>query len=195
MKKRVWLGIVLAILCLSGCRDASAPYLLKEEAEQATEETAALIEKETELKEEYCIYVCGAVNRPGVYKLPAGSRIYEAVLLAGGTQEDACEAAVNQAEELSDGQMVFVPTIEEAETPEAETGASLGASGPAGKVNLNTADFTELLTLPGIGESKASAILAYREEKGRFSSVEEIMDITGIKEGVYSKIKDHITVN
>jgi competence protein ComEA len=91
--------------------------------------------------------------------------------------------------------MVFVPTIEEAETPEAETGASLGASGPAGKVNLNTADFTELLTLPGIGESKASAILAYREEKGRFSSVEEIMDITGIKEGVYSKIKDHITVN
>ncbi len=102
MKKRVWLGIVLAILCLSGCRDASAPYLLKEEAEQATEETAALIEKETELKEEYCIYVCGAVNRPGVYKLPAGSRIYEAVLLAGGMQEDACEAAVNQAEELSD---------------------------------------------------------------------------------------------
>ncbi len=103
MKKRVWLGIVLAILCLSGCRDASAPYLLKEEAEQATEETAALIEKETELKEEYCIYVCGAVNRPGVYKLPAGSRIYEAVLLAGGMQEDGSRKPSGRAFRRPDG--------------------------------------------------------------------------------------------
>jgi len=64
-----------------------------------------------------------------------------------------------------------------------------------GKVNINTADLALLMTLPGIGESKAGSIISYREEHGKFSSIEELMNITGIKEGVYTKIKEHITVN
>ncbi len=66
---------------------------------------------------------------------------------------------------------------------------------PGGKVNINSADAAELMTIPGIGASKAESILAYRRESGGFASVEEIMNITGIKEGVYSRIKDYITVN
>ena len=95
---------------------------------------------------------------------------------------------------MSDGQMVRVPTKEEAQygAESAEGGAKETDSG---LVNINTADAGELMTLPGIGASKAESILSYRREQGSFASVEEIMNITGIKEGVYSKIKDYITVN
>lgn len=146
------------------------------------------------------VYVCGAVETPGVYMLDSGDRIYEAIALAGGLTEDASTAAVNQAETVSDGQMIFVPTIEEAE---AGIGVISEVSGAAtseqeavsdGRVNLNTASLTELMTLPGIGESKAQSILDYRAKNGGFSSVEEIMNVDGIKEGLYNRIKDSIKV-
>ena len=132
--------------------------------------------------------------------LDSGDRIYEAIALAGGLTEDASTAAVNQAETVSDGQMIFVPTIEEAE---AGIGVISEVSGAAtseqeavsdGRVNLNTASLTELMTLPGIGESKAQSILDYRAKNGGFSSVEEIMNVDGIKEGLYNRIKDSIKV-
>ena len=109
--------------------------------------------------------------------------------------ENACEDSINQAEEVSDGQMIRILTKEEAkEAPMQKEGAAASEASD-GKINLNTADAGALMTLPGIGESKARSILSYREENGGFSSVEEIMNITGIKEGVYSKIKEYITVN
>ena len=107
--------------------------------------------------------------------------------------EDACEDSVNQAEEVADGQMIRILTKAEAEEEKA---LSQNDAQPSdGRINLNTADEQELMSLPGIGASKAQSILAYREEKGGFSSTEDIMNITGIKEGVYAKIKDCITVD
>ncbi len=108
--------------------------------------------------------------------------------------------SVNQAQPLSDGQQVYVPTVQEAEegsfvpaVPETTgTGESMGTED--GIVNLNTADAETLKTLSGIGDSKAQAILAYREEHGGFSSIEEIMQVPGIKESTFSMIKDKIAV-
>lgn len=132
------------------------------------------------------VYVCGEVNVPGVYKLPAGSRVYEAIQLAGGLTEKADAAAVNQALLLADGQMIQVPAQgEESHTAIEEED---------GRVDLNTADIRELMEIPGIGEAKAKSIIAYREQNGGFQSAEDVMKITGIKEGLYSKMKDYITV-
>lgn len=196
MKNKIYLSVCLLLIFLSGCKGASSPYF--EEASEIAEETEIpeaknrMADDLSETAECY-VYICGAVKTPGVYELPAGSRIYEAVAQAGGLLENACEDGINQAEKITDGQMIKIPTKEEAADPSFGPSAEENASD--GRVNLNTADVSELMTLPGIGESKAMSILSYREEKGGFSSAEEIMNITGIKEGVYSKIKDYITVD
>ncbi len=145
--------------------------------------------------------VAGAVKNPGVVKLPAGSRIYEAIEKAGGFSAQAKRDSVNQAAFLTDGQQLYVYTEEEYAAFAAgngNTGALQESSGLSdssdGKVNINQASETELMTLPGIGQSKAADILRYREENGRFEKIEDIMNISGIKEAVFSKIKDKITV-
>ena len=131
------------------------------------------------------VYVCGAVEQEGVYKLPAGSRIYEAVEMAGGFREDAAKSEVNQAEVLVDEARVYVPTFAETFAGEAEND---------GKINLNKATKEELMTLPGVGASRAESIIQYRNENGGFKSIDEIMLISGIKEGLFEKIKDLIKV-
>ena len=145
----------------------------------------------------FVVYVCGAVRNPGVYELAPGARICEAVDAAGGFTGDADETSLNLAASLEDGAQITVLTKEERAVglmpgPAAE--AVSGTSGGDGKVNLNTADKSELMTLCGIGEAKAEAIIRYREENGPFSSVEEIMQVGGIKDGLYEKVKDHIAV-
>lgn len=135
--------------------------------------------------------------------MPPDSRVYEAVEAAGGLLPEAAGNRVNQAQPLSDGQQIYVPTKEEAEKagavpaegafPEIKAGENSPVS-ENGKVNLNTADAAALQTLSGIGESKAQAILAYREEHGGFSSIEELMDVPGIKENTFLKIKEKIAV-
>ena len=132
------------------------------------------------------------MKNPGVYEMEAGSRIYEALELAGGMTEDAVENSMNQAEILSDGQQLYV--MSEAEMKEEKMIAEEEAI-EDGKVNINRASREELMTLPGIGESKADAIIRYREETGTFNSIEEIMKIEGIKEGVFRKIEDRITIS
>ncbi|MCD8231911.1 MAG: helix-hairpin-helix domain-containing protein [Clostridiales bacterium] len=144
------------------------------------------------------VYICGAVNSPGVYELEEGERIYRLVELAGGLSEDADERSVNLAQTVEDGEMVYIPTVEESEAA-AEIGsetaeAAAQAEESAGKVNINTATADELTVLNGIGEMKAAAIVAYREEHGSFQSIEEIMQVDGIAEATYNKIKDEITV-
>lgn len=148
------------------------------------------------------VYVCGAVCSPGVYILEPGSRIYEALAMAGGLAEDASATFVNQAELVWDGQMIYIPTEEEAasgivpvgEVSQGTAEANASETGDE-RINLNTASEAELMTLPGIGETKAESILAYRDKNGGFSSVEEIMQVDGIKEGLYNRIKDDIRVN
>ena len=141
--------------------------------------------------------------------LDEGSRVCDALRVAGGMTERAAEAYLNQARSLSDGERVYVPSKEEAEQLEIweeeqrsasgndgadgkASGSGTSGSSGSGRVSINRAGKEELLTLPGIGETKADAILDYREKHGRFSVVEELMQVEGIKEGTYNKLKDKI---
>jgi competence protein ComEA len=131
-----------------------------------------------------------------VYELPGGSRVIDAVEAAGGYSDDADRTYVNQAEYVYDTQRVEIPTQEEGQllreydSSESEDGGSQSD----GRIDLNTADKQDLMTLPGIGESKAERILEYRQIHGRFSSTEELMNVSGIGSGVYEKIKEYIKV-
>ena len=143
--------------------------------------------------------VCGAVMNPGVYELDGSSRVFQAIEAAGGFLPEAAASAVNQAQPVSDGQQIYVPTQEEAEEgalPAAIQPADPGSetANANGVVNINTADASALKSLSGIGDAKAQAILTYREEHGFFSSIEEIMQVPGIKESTFSAIKDKINL-
>lgn len=156
--------------------------------------------------EEIYVHICGAVVSPGVYKLEAGSRVFEGIEAAGGFREDACGDFVNQADILQDGQRLGIPTAEEVEEAKlcgvyqefpVTEGAGAKASAavdPEGRININTASEEELGGIAGIGAGKAAAIVQYRKENGSFSSIEDIMKVSGIKEGTFAKIKDRITV-
>lgn len=160
---------------------------------------------ETELEPDVCyVYICGAVYEPGVYMLPAGSRLYEAVEAAGGFLPEACEEYCNLATVVGDGIQYRIPTTEEVlsgnvlteiqtEKAAAENG-NVSHYDSEGRLDINLATADELMTLSGIGQTRADAIITYREEHGHFSNKEEIMQVTGIKEGLYSQIEDYITV-
>ena len=139
------------------------------------------------------VFVSGAVRFEGVYTLPEGARIADALEKAGGFSEDADTAAVNLAARLTDGMQVYFPTKEETEGREYFS-EETGETESDGRININTADSEELMTLSGIGQAKADAIIAYREENGPFGSVEEICQVKGIKGSVYEKIREYITV-
>ena len=139
--------------------------------------------------------VCGAVMNPGVYELDGSSRVFQAIEAAGGFLPEAAASAVNQAQPVSDGQQIYIPTQEEYNAGSfSEMVVSSSADSSDGKVHLNTATKDELKTLSGIGESRAESILAYRESHGAFQSIEELMNVEGIKEGIYQKIKDQIAL-
>ena len=146
------------------------------------------------------VYICGEVANPGVYELSEDSRIYEAVDAAGGFTENAARESINLASRVSDGMQITIYTKEEAASlPAGGTSAGKNSgqdqmSGSSSLVNLNTATKEELMTLKGIGESKAEDIIRYREKSGGFKKIEDIMKISGIKEAGFQKIKDSITV-
>ncbi len=145
------------------------------------------------------VHVCGAVLHAGVYELKAGSRVYEAVEAAGGFAADADQNYVNQAQTLKDGVKLVIPTMEEAaQAREREPliEAAQGEDGVQdGRININTATAAQLCDIPGVGATRAAAIIAYRESHGGFHKPEDIMKVDGIKEGMYEKIKDSISVN
>lgn len=163
--------------------------------------------------------VCGAVVNPGVYEFSSDSRVFQAIEKAGGYLPGAAASYLNRARSLSDGQQIYVPTQEEVDSQTipltqdetaqdgmvqegtAQTGTAAyntadgtGTTQAGQRIDLNTADVSQLSTLTGVGESKALAIIAYREENGPFTSIEDIMNVPGIKEGTYEKIKDKIAI-
>lgn len=137
--------------------------------------------------------VCGAVRYPGVYELKQDARVFEGIEAAGGLLPEACTKALNQAQVLSDGQKLYVPTTEEWDSADL-SGAVLESAQDDGLININTADESRLCELPGVGESRAQAIIQYREEHGPFQSIEEIQNVSGIKSGLFAKIQDLIKV-
>ena len=137
-----------------------------------------------------CVFITGCVVSPGVYTVSEGTRIYEVLELAGGFSEDAERNAVNLAEPVRDGEAILIPSVSDMETAAQLSSVSLAG----GLVNINTAGLEELMTLPGIGKAKAEAVIAYRTDHGGFTSVEGLMEVTGIGEGIFSRIRDKIKV-
>lgn len=211
MKEKLIKSLLIAVVIgLSGilfcCEKGNQEQLIQEEASGENAEAILADEKEesceakpetTEKTTYICIYVCGAVVNPGVYSVPENSRKYEAIALAGGMTGEAAAQALNLAEILTDGEKLQVPTKEEVESG-AFSGENSGQSSSSGEnsglVNINQADASLLMTLPGIGEGKANAIITYRQDHGNFKSVEELMEVEGIKQGVYNKLKDKICI-
>ena len=228
MQKNIILCIILALI-LSGCAKSGAELVLVDandrsevssEAAFAGEESVDTAGRDLPLPETQVrdseedekepsviyVYVCGAVKNAGVYELPEGSRIIDAVEASGGFSEAADETYVNLAATLGDGVKLLIPTREETGDPEVGkqiqsfdlgSDASLenvGDSSGSGLININTASKDELTAIPGIGSSTAQKIVTYREENGSFKSVEDIMNVSGIKDKLFSKIRDYITV-
>ncbi len=192
-KTIVILMILSALSFLAGCKAPKASETF--ETTQNTSGEAIMTVEDGELdavatanteEDVIAVDVSGAVVHPGVYYIPEGSRVCDAVAAAGGFTEDAVSANINQARLLADGEQILVPDTLSAEA-RAETAD--------GKININRADKETLMTIPGIGEAKAEAILAYREEHGSFRSVESLMEIPGIKEGIYNRISQYVCVN
>lgn len=201
---RRWCLCVLLVMMLgvfSACGEKGV--LLVEGTTESSAEDVATEEVDVSLQPEsvsvILVHVCGAVAFPGVYELEGGSRIYQLIELAGGFAPDAAKGYLNLAGSLYDGQKIVVPTVSEAEDdpygekePVAET---VGSVADDRLININTADKAQLMTLPGIGEAKATAIIARRTEHGAFRTKEEIMQVPGIKGAAYEKIKSLITVD
>jgi competence protein ComEA len=149
------------------------------------------------------VYVCGAVNSPGVVRLPAGARVTDALEIAGGPTGKAELAAVNLAAPVTDGQQIVVPEKGAAGAVAAapasgSTSGGLGtaaaASGPAALVNINTASLEELDALDGVGPSTAQKIVDYRTANGGFKTIDEIKEVPGIGDAKFAAMQDSITV-
>lgn len=166
------------------------------------------------------VHAAGAVQRPGVYRLAPGGRVDDLVTAAGGLSTDADTGRLNLAAPLQDGERLYVPRVNQDQIPSAvdgdgpattpagsggsrATGSSGGSSGSsgssasapgAGPVNLNTASLEQLDTLPGVGPSTAQAIADYRQEHGRFKTVDELLEVRGIGDAKMAQLRPRVTV-
>lgn len=223
MQKNLILSFILALF-LWGCAPAGRDVVLADVADMAdASDSTYVVETQGDTPESSTgdwvqeietiepvsifVYVCGAVTSPGVYELPEGSRIIDAIMASGGFCDDADETFVNQAARLSDGVKLFIPTREEVANAAAESGqiqsfdageafvsTDAGSSGSGGLININLATSDELTSIPGIGTVTAGKIVNYREQHGSFKTIEDIKNVSGIKDKLFSKIRDYITV-
>ena len=216
LKRGTGIALLLCVLLTGGgCADVFVPmeaersYIAEEagEAENTSRESAAEDEPAEERTSEapgttgeIYVHVCGCVRDPGLYMFSSGVRAGDAIAQAGGFTKKANQDAVNLASILSDGTQLYVPAKEEGASGAGGTAlsgtpaADPDSSPDEAVVNINTAGAEELMTLSGIGEARAEAILSYREESGDFSSIEDIKNVTGIGDGIFERIKNRITV-
>ncbi len=210
MKKETGITIVICcvILALAGgfyLRSGAGGKPMEEEEQWSQTEKESGVSgqqvqtiqdsKETMESQNCAVYICGAIRYPGVYYFPEDARVCDAVEAAGGFTKKADISAINQARVIADGEQITVPSKKSGKRQKKNTRKGDSGSGQSDKININTAAKEELMTIPGIGESKAELILDYRKEHGDFQRTEDIMNISGIKEGIYNQIRDCIRVS
>ena len=171
---------------------------LKDSAVQPDEELSETAEQSPDggATGEIFVDIDGAVNKPGVYKVSEGTRLFQVIELAGGLTDDASTQSLNRAEAVYDGQKITVYSSDTEGYSQDDTGGGVPAENgiTGGKVNINTADSVTLQTIPGIGPSKAARIIEYRDSQGRFKKIDDIKNVTGIGDMTFENIKDYITV-
>lgn len=180
--------------------ESSSTALETVEALQSLDSSNANEEKEAEaIDATFYVDIKGAVKKPGMYAVQLDMRVFDVIQQAGGFCEDADENQVNLAMKLADQMVIYVPKVGEAaqETQvagELPTTLNDPVAKEEGKINLNTADVTELQQLNGIGQKKAEAIIDYREQNGSFQSIEDITKVSGIGQQTFQKLKEHLSV-
>lgn len=190
------IGIIVAGVCYSCNQPESTVLSLETDMLIESSLATALIEDTTQQTQALVyIYICGAVHNPGVYQMEPGSRVFQVVEKAGGFTEEAVPGHLNLAQVVNDGMKIVVFSKDQAgqelilqNNLEDEGGSEQR------KININTAAKEQLMTLRGIGEARAEDIIRYREQHGPFKSVEDIMQVSGIKQSAFEKIKDDIMV-
>lgn len=155
---------------------------------QEVKEAEVRVEEETVAEAMIYVDIGGAVQEPKVAKLPEGSRVQDAIEAAGGLTAEANLADINRAAFLNDGEKIYVPGLEE------EPAAGSGGVHSDGRININTADSSQLQQVTGIGPVTAEKIIRYREEEGRFQSIEDIKNVSGIGDKTFEKMKDQIGI-
>ena len=164
-------------------KDSSTEKEVKEEKEEPVEQDLITVD------------VKGAVKAPGIYDLPVGSRVNDAVQKAGGLTEQADSKSINLAQKVSDEALVYVPTKgEEAASQQTSSGTASSTSKDK-KVNLNKASLEELKQIKGLGGKRAQDIIDHRESNGKFKSVDELKKVSGIGAKTIEKLKDYVTVD
>lgn len=168
--------------------ESSAKVKSKEEIPKDIEETTEVVEQDL-----ITVDVKGAVKSPGIYNLPLGSRVHDAVQKAGGMTENADSKNLNLAQKVSDESLVYVPSKEETDIQEASSNTT--SSKETKKVNINKASLEELKQVKGLGGKRAQDIIDYRESKGTFKSVDDLKKVSGIGAKTIEKLKDYVTVD
>jgi len=192
-------ALALGVACLAivaGAAFAYARSLPSGGAKPLARPVAAPSAAATATSSGIVVDVEGAVRAPGVYTLPAGARVIDALRAAGGVAQGADAASINLARPLADGERVYIPRKGEAPPAGAAPAGGGGGSsgGAAGKVNLNTASESELESLPGIGQVLAQRIVDYRTQHGPFHDVRDLLKVEGIGDKKFASLKDYVTV-
>lgn len=146
-------------------------------------------------KNEISVYICGEVNKPGVYSLQQEDRLIKLIQLAGGFTEKADMEAVNLAEKLEDEAFIKVPSFTVDSNGQITSSSNISSPQTGGRININTASLEQLESLPRIGEALAQRIIDYRESNGRFKDINELNNVSGIGDKIFEGLKDKITVH
>jgi competence protein ComEA len=184
-KNLILIFIIIAIICIVFLKEkfqsSSYQEIVVNSVLPSSQETI-ITENDDKIK----IHIYGEVNNPGLIELDSGSRVADAIEAAGGTTENVDISKINLAYILSDGEKIYIPSINDDDT------IIENITQTSSKININTATVTELAMLNGIGNSIAEAIIEYRTENGRFKNIEDIKNVSGIGDSKFEKIKDYI---
>lgn len=190
--QHIALGILIGLILAGGILlfilpNRGSPITLVTKTPDLTPQASATLEL-------IRVHVTGAVNEPGLITLPKGACLADAIEKAGGLIEGYDQNLLNLSEPIADGQRIHIPRLDEQSISNFNQGRSITFSIEASLININTADFETLCLLPGIGPTKAQAIIQYREENGLFLDITDIQKVKGIGPTLFNTIKDQITI-
>lgn len=186
------MSIWICMMLLTACKSEEQGVIYTNETVLPEPDTS--LETIVEIQRDVYVQVNGEVKNPGVYQVRSDFRVFQVIDTAGGFTELADKEAVNMARPVQDEMVIYVPAQGEQLSERIDSVVGSEEAEDTGKVNLNTASKERLMTLPGIGESKASAIITYREEQGGFTDLSQLKEINGIKDSTYEKLADLITI-
>lgn len=180
-KKRVGQTLLIVLILL---------FAIAIKAFESNKDNVSVEASESQIEEvDAYVDISGEVNKPGIYKFQDGTRVFEIIDMAGGLTSNADIEAINQAEFVTDGQKIIIPSA----NSEATISYNSADAKSSGKININTASKEDLMSLNGIGESISERIISYRKDS-RFNSIEDIKNVSGIGDAIFEKIKDEICV-